>query len=340
MPEKNTHAAQTKIQVPTTRLLQRFWLHIITLALLQRLLVVIERQVIVHVRSRGGGAQAIQLAGAFSRAVHMGCVPSSGANRYSRKTSEAFIAAAAIPRPLPTQVIALPFVQHYLDVYDTIEFTQLGCRLCLTLHIPNSIVPAFGAARFEFDDVYVEFGRRYDIKLATMKFHQEIGAHHAGSTMKANPQGWVIGPPTVDGTVSVTGFDSQSYWGSFPSFWACGVLCPTASYLVGPVVSLFLSSMQTSSHPTSTKTRKDNATETKPHQGPPTFSKTNHGRGLLGYVWKVATLGETPKKLTSMTWESQKIIHSNVPWEKDMLLPRKVSLKPHLNAWMSHKVSI
>ena len=44
------------------------------------------------------------------------------------------------------------------------------------------------------------------------------------------------------------------FWGSFPSFWACGMLCPTASYLFGPVVSLFLPSMQTSSHPMSHQT--------------------------------------------------------------------------------------
>ena len=44
------------------------------------------------------------------------------------------------------------------------------------------------------------------------------------------------------------------FWGSFPSFWPCGMLCPTASYLFGTVVSLFLSSMQTSSHPMSHQT--------------------------------------------------------------------------------------
>ena len=34
-------------------------------------------------------------------------------------------------------------------------------------------------------------------------------------------------------------------FGTFHNFWACGMLCPTASYLFGPVVSLFFSSMQT-----------------------------------------------------------------------------------------------
>ena len=58
-------------------------------------------------------------------------------------------------KALPTNVYALPLVQHYIHGFGTVECPQLGYRLCpTTRHIPNSIAPAFQAVRFDFDDIY------------------------------------------------------------------------------------------------------------------------------------------------------------------------------------------
>ena len=129
----------------------------------------------------------------------------------ARKTAAGFIAALAIPRPLPTNVLTFPWVQHFIDGFGTIEMPQIGYRLCPTLHLPNSVQPSFQAARFEYDDTYQDFAKKFDIKLALLRYHHDIPAQHAGGLLETQAAGWAVGRPQVDGTVSVFGYDSQSY---------------------------------------------------------------------------------------------------------------------------------
>ena len=59
--------------------------------------------------------------------------------------------------------------------------------------------------------VGVLLDKKFDIKLALLRYHHDIPAQHAGGLLETQAAGWAVGRPQVDGTVSVFGYDSQSY---------------------------------------------------------------------------------------------------------------------------------
>lgn len=107
--------------------------------------------------------------------------------------------------------LCLGSVQHYVDGFGAIEMPQIGYRMCPTLHLPSSVVPAFQAARFDYDDMYREFAKKFGLKLVLLLYHHDIPGQHAGGLLETQAAGWTAGPLVVDATVSVIGYDSQSY---------------------------------------------------------------------------------------------------------------------------------
>eukprot|EP00438_Fugacium_kawagutii_P011948 Skav219319 [mRNA] locus=scaffold1957:61864:62313:- [translate_table: standard] len=93
---------------------QRMFLMTFDLPCLQRILNNVENQLVAYVRSQGGGAQSVALAQDFSRAMvgRMVWGVYLQAIRTARKTSHTWIAGQALPRPLPTKVSTLKYVQH------------------------------------------------------------------------------------------------------------------------------------------------------------------------------------------------------------------------------------
>lgn len=96
-------------------------------------------------------------------------------------------------------------VEHLRCLRLAIDFVQLS--------ISKSVVPGFQTARFDYDDTYQEFAKKFDLKPVILRCHHDIPAQHAGGLLETQDVGWNVGPPVVDGTVSIgyDGYDSQSY---------------------------------------------------------------------------------------------------------------------------------
>ena len=195
----------------------------LTLPVLQRLLQNIETQLISYIRSKGAGAQAVALCQDFSRAMTARIAWSAylQAIRTARKSSYQWIAAQALPRPLPTQVQALKLTQHFVDGIGLHVLNGRNLRLVSTMHLPNSVVPNFAAARFDRDSIYNDFAEKFGIQLTTVRFHDDIEAINASlatETQLAN-----YNHANNAGQVRVWGFQELSY--SFTDIAIAGFLC-------------------------------------------------------------------------------------------------------------------
>lgn len=72
------------------------------------------------------------------------------------------------------KISALKFVQHFVDGIGSKVMNGRNCRLVSMMRIPNSVVPAFAAARFDRDFVFEEFAAKFNIAMTEIKFHDEI----------------------------------------------------------------------------------------------------------------------------------------------------------------------
>ena len=79
-----------------------------------------------------------------------------------------------------------------------------------TMHIPNSVVPAFAAGRFDRDAVFEDFAAKFGIPVTELRFHDEIENLNNCMHTETRLQNYNFVAPQT-GNVDVWGFQELQY---------------------------------------------------------------------------------------------------------------------------------